>query len=216
MKYSDQILENKTFKVVKEILYNITLAICIMLMGVLVLVYGFKYQLFNVMSDSQAPIFRENDMVIVKEQDKYVKGDILQFDYNGTPTAHRLILVYPSGGITYYICHGDNVQSTRYKKESNEWLSKWEDESAYIEGLLESGQETIQSLKDNRIDYGVLQIVTESKINGKVVKHIDNLGIVVKYIQEHYILLATLIGAIWCISYVVQNESETKRSLRLF
>ena len=58
MHYNDQILENKPFNFFKQLMYNIALAICIMLVGVLILVYGFKFRLYEVLSDSQYPYFK--------------------------------------------------------------------------------------------------------------------------------------------------------------
>ena len=66
MNYSDQILENKAFNFFKQLTYNIALALCIMLVGVLVMVYGFGFKLYEVLSPSQAPYFTTGDMVIVK------------------------------------------------------------------------------------------------------------------------------------------------------
>ncbi len=46
MNYNDQILENKSFNFFKQLMYNLALSICIMLVGVLILVYGFKFALY--------------------------------------------------------------------------------------------------------------------------------------------------------------------------
>ena len=48
MNYKDDILENKAFNLFKQLIYNLALAICIMLVGVLVCTYGFNYELYVV------------------------------------------------------------------------------------------------------------------------------------------------------------------------
>ena len=83
MNYSDEILENKSFNFFKQLMYNIVVAICIILAVCLILVYGFKFRPYEVLSNSQAPYFTVGDMVIVKGQDSYEVGDIIKFDHNG-------------------------------------------------------------------------------------------------------------------------------------
>lgn len=214
MNYSNQILENKMFNIIKEVLYNIMLAVCIMLVGVLILVWGFKFQLNNVWSDSQAPYFTKGDMVIIKAKNDYEVGDIVKFiESDGTPVTHRLVCVHKTGGQTYYICHGDNVQSTMWGEvPTATYKSKWEDEAEYIKTQLETGAISINDLKKDTL----VQVVSRSQIEGEIVNHIKGMGYVVEYIQEHKWLLIALVGAIWCVSFVVKNELEIKRSLRLF
>ena len=214
MKYSNQLLENKMFKIIKEIVYNIALAICIMLVGVLIIVYGFKFKLNNVLSDSQYPYFKAGDMVIIKEQSEYVEGDIVKFyDSNGTPVAHRLVCIYSTGGQTYYICHGDNNQSIMYERvPGSQYYSYWEDEAEYIEKQLMAGELTINELKDE----DEVQVISASQIEGKVINHLNGMGYAVDYIKNHAALLAALVAAVWCVTAVSQNEIEIKRSLRLF
>ena len=79
MNYNDQILENKTFNFFKQLMYNIALALCIMLVGVLIMVYGFKIRLYEVLSDSQYPVFKKGDMVVVVPQKEYKVGDIISY-----------------------------------------------------------------------------------------------------------------------------------------
>ena len=146
MHYNDQILENKPFNFFKQLMYNIALAICIMLVGVLILVYGFKFRLYEVLSDSQYPYFKTGDMVIVKAQDNYEAGDIIKFNNNGLAVTHRLLAIVEEGGKTYYVCHGDNVQSAN--PNSTTYTAKWEDDKAYIDSLKEQGM-TIQQIVDN-------------------------------------------------------------------
>ena len=207
MNYSDQILENKAFNLFKQLMYNLAVAICIMLLGVLVLVYGFKFKLYNVESDSQAPFYVKGDMVVVKAQDSYEIGEILKFDHNGLPTTHRLIYIMQENGKTYYIFHGDAVNEL----DGSEVDYKWEDDSAYVKNLVEKEDYTISQLSKD----ATIQCHTFDKIEGKVVAWAKNYGAYFTFIKEHYMLFIALVAGIWCISSLVQNELEMKRSLRL-
>ena len=207
MNYSDQILENKAFNLFKQLMYNLAVAICVMLLGVLVLVYGFKFKLYNVESDSQAPFYVKGDMVVVKAQESYEIGEILKFDHNGLPTTHRLIYVMQESGKTYYVFHGDAVNDL----DGSEVDYKWEDDSAYVKNLVENENYTISQLSKD----ATIQCHTFDKIEGKVVAWAKNYGAYFTFIKEHYMLFIALVAGIWCISSVVQNELEMKRSLRL-
>lgn len=207
MNYSDQILENKAFNLFKQLMYNLAVAICIMLLGVLVLVYGFKFKLYNVESDSQAPFYVKGDMVVVKAQDSYEIGEILKFDHNGLPTTHRLIYIMEDSGKTYYVFHGDAVNDL----DGSEVDYKWEDDSAYVKNLVENEHYTVSQLSKD----ATIQCHTLDKIEGKVVAYASNYGAYFTFIKEHYMLFIALVAGIWCISSLVQNELEMKRSLRL-
>ncbi len=213
MNYNDEILENKAFNFFKQLMYNIALAICIMLVGVLVLTYGFKYNLYSVESGSQRPYIMEGDMVVVKAQKEYKVGDMIKFDTTSTksyPTTHRLIAIMKdSNGVTRYICHGDNVQDL----DGSQADQKYDDDIAYIENLREQGKDF------NAIVVAcgsLIQAPTFDQIDGKVVNHLDNYGTYFQFIKSHYMLLIALVAGIWCISSVVQNELDMKKSRRLF
>lgn len=208
MNYNDQILENKPFNFFKQLMYNIALAICIMLVGVLIMVYGFKFRLYEVLSDSQAPEFVQGDMVIVKAQKEYVYGDIIKFN-TSIPVTHRLIAVIEEGGTTYYVCHGDNVQSVNPANGADTAL--WTEDAAYVQELVDQGKtlDEIKGLTQN------VQITTIDKIEGSVIAHIDNYGTYFNFIQSHWGLLVALVAGIWCVSNVVQNEIDIKKSRRL-
>lgn len=130
-------LDNKEFKFFKQLMYNIALAICIMLLGVLAMTYVFKYELYEVLSDSQYPVFKSGDLVVVKAQKEYKIGDIINFQTErNVGVTHRLVGVVEEGSTTYYLCHGDNVQSavrpSEYERfyrivitENNEEFSKY-------------------------------------------------------------------------------------------
>lgn len=208
MNYNDQILENKAFNFFKQLMYNIALAICIMLVGVLIMVYGFKIRLYEVLSDSQAPYFVKGDMVVVKPQKEYKVGDIVKFDTSISVT-HRLIAIVEDGGTDYYICHGDNVQSVDKTKGTD--TANWKDDSAYIQAMIDEGK-NLDYIKANTQN---VQIVTLNQIEGTVITHIDNYGTYFQFIKDHSMLLIALVAGIWCISSTVQNEIDIKRCRRL-
>lgn len=211
MNYNDEILENKAFNFFKQLMYNIALSVCIVLLGVLVLVYGFGFQLFEVISNSQAPYFVRGDMVIVKKQDDYKVGDIILFKNEGMNISHRLIAIHKEAdGTVYYICHGDNVQSA--DPTSEEVVVHWKKDAEYLEQYLAK----YGTIRQENSEYPKnIQKPTKDQIGGKVVNHIDNLGSIVAFIKEHYLLVVAIVAGIWCVTNVVQNEIENKKMRRL-
>lgn len=211
MNYKDDILENKAFKFFKQLMYNIALAICIMLVGVLIMVYGFKFRLYEVLSDSQAPIFREHDLVVVKAQKEYRVGDIIKFD-TSIPVTHRLIAIYPDAygkGNHAYICHGDAVPSANPDNGNNN--VKWEEDAAYVQSMIDAGKDLTYIAENTNNE----QIIKISQVEGKVIAHLDNYGVKIQFVKTHYMLFIALVAGIWCISGVVQNELDLKRCRRL-
>ena len=210
MNYSDEILENKSFNFFKQLMYNIVVAICIILAVCLILVYGFKFRPYEVLSNSQAPYFTVGDMVIVKGQDSYEVGDIIKFDHNGVPTTHRLIAIKEYQGTTYYICHGDNVQNTDGSYDHD---YQWE-----IDRLADMTYEEILNGTDENDTKLVInvQIVTEADIEGKVVASLNNWGSYFSFINAHKLLIIEIIVSVWCVSATVQNELDIRRTRRLF
>ena len=210
MYYSDEILENKSFNFFKQLMYNIVVAICIILAVCLILVYGFKFRPYEVLSNSQAPYFTVGDMVIVKGQDSYEVGDIIKFDHNGVPTTHRLIAIKEYQGTTYYICHGDNVQNTDGSYDHD---YQWE-----IDRLADMTYEEILNGTDENDTKLVInvQIVTEADIEGKVVASLNNWGSYFSFINAHKLLIIAIIVSVWCVSATVQNELDIRRTRRLF
>ena len=206
MNYNDQILENKAFGFFKQLMYNLALAICVMLGVVLILVMGFKFQLYEVLSASQAPLFTTGDMVIVRTAREYKVGDILTFQQNGSIVTHRLIAIEDNGTSKIYYCHGDNVQSAN--PNATEYIVPWQEDSAYVQGLINSNQ-SVNGKTQN------VQTVSEGQIKGKVINHINNYGTYVKFIKDHYMLFIALVAGIWCISSVTTNELDIKRAKRL-
>ena len=211
MNYNDTILENKAFNFFKQLMYNFALAICIMLVGVLIMVYGFKFKLYEVLTGSEEPYLPVGCMVVVKAQDEYKVGDIIKFDLSSTkkyPTAHRLIAKLEENGTTYYICHGDNVQNVDGTYSTN---SDWKDDAQYVQNLIDNKC----TLSEISAQSKNIQTPTAAQVEGKVINHINNFGTYVNFVKEHVMLVIVLIAGIWCISSTVQNEIEIKKSRRL-
>lgn len=206
MNYNDQILENKAFNFFKQLMYNIALAICIMLVGVLIAVYVFKYNLYKVQSPSEAPHLNVGDVVVVKAQDEYKVGDLIKFDEANYPTTHRLIGIMKQGNTTYYICHGDNVDNLDGTEKTE---SDWKDDAKFIQNLID------QNVSITEIQSYNVQTPTEKEVEGKVVATMRGYGTYIEFIKEHYMLFISLVAGIWCISSVVQNEIDMKKSRRL-
>lgn len=216
MSYNDQILENKAFNFFKQLMYNIALSICLILLATLLSVWIFKLGLYRVESDSEAPYFYRGDMVAVLPQDEYKVGDIITFREHGigggySLTTHRYIATLKtSDGNTYYICHGDAVQSA---DPSQEELRKWQDEAAFIQGVIDDNPGITLATLDTKIRN--CQYPTIRDIEGEVVFSLSNYGTYITFIKDHSMLFIVMIVGIWVVSSVIQNEIEMKRSWRL-
>lgn len=201
MNYNDQILENKTFKFVKQLVYNLAVAICIVLAFCLLMVYAFHYRPYNVLTASMHPAIKVGDMVIVHKENEYKVGDVLKFDQTETselPTVHRLIGIKDNT----YICHGDNVG---YQYSAN---SSWEEERDAIKD---------KSLAEVKSEASALyQYVTIDQIEGKVIGVAKNYGTYINFVADHKVLFITIVLGLWCITSVAQNEIELRRAKRLF
>ena len=191
MNYSDTLNENKAFKFFKQLTYNISVAILIILFFTLILVYGFKFQLYNVLSDSQAPYFFRGDMVVAKPEDDYYVGDIIKFTHSDTfPVVHRLVGKVNHNGKTYYVCHGDAVATSNPHK--NGQILTWEEESEFIQSLTYAqirGEENIDGLK---IHTSQIQVVEKSSIDGKVLCSFKNYGTYITFIKDHSLLVTIM------------------------
>ncbi len=217
MNYNDQILENKAFNFVKQLMYNIALSLCIMLIGVLLMVYGLGFKLYEVMSGSEEPYLPVGCMAIVKAQDDYKVGDIITFE-QGTRNpkmmvTHRLIAIYEENGKTIYVCHGDNVEPA--DPNATEDTVNWEHDSKYVQDFINNNGGKLPSTTTVTGYPKNIQKVESDKVEGKVVNHIDNLGSIVTFIKNHYVLVIGIVAGIWCVSSVLQNEIEMKKQRRL-
>ena len=210
MNYNDEILENKAFNIFKQVLFDIVLAICIMLAIALIFVYGFKFRPYEVLSDSMYPVFKTGDMVIVKAQDNYEVGDIIKYDLRGSAVTHRLIAVKEHNGGKYYITHGDNVQSPNVENGEDP-VDDWKIDAQFFED-----KEYSDIVVNGTKQYPNIDVLEISDIEGKVVTSISNYGTYVNFIAEHKLLVIAMIIAIWCVCATVQNEIEMKKTRRIW
>ena len=205
MNYNDQILEDKVFNFVKQLMFNIGIVICIVFGGLLILIFGFKFGVYEVLSNSQAPIFVKGDLVVTKPEKEYKIGDIIKFDFHGKPVTHRLIAISKDGSI--YYCHGDNVVSVN--PDNGSTIVDWQEDSKYLQGLIDDG---VSLNSGNSRDY---QAVTKQQIKGKVILDLDGLGSVFGFVKNHIVLCVLIISGIWCVYTVAENELEYKKLRRL-
>lgn len=199
MNYNDQILENKAFKFVKQLFYNIAISVVIVLAVCLLFVYAFHYMPYKVLTGSMYPSIKVGDMVVVHKSNEYKVGDVLKFDQTETaqlPTVHRLVAIKDGK----YICHGDNVD---YSFSTNE---SWKEEADALSNM------TLAEIQSGSHNY---QYVDAEDIEGKVVTTLANYGTYLDFIAQHKILFITIILGLWCFTYVVQTELEIKRARRL-
>ena len=215
MKYINDIHENKAFSFFKQLIYNIALSICILLLLAIVCVYGFKFQLYGVLSDSQAPIFTEHDLMVAKAQDEYYVGDIIKFTDSGINVTHRLVFkVEDTDGKTWYICHGDNAPSCNPYHTGGK--TNWEEERDFLSGLTTDqimGRTGIEKDSTQKMLVNV-QRVEKKDIQGKYLFHFKNYALYFNFIKEHALLFITIVVGIWCINNVIQNEIDMKIARR--
>lgn len=201
MNYNDQILENKTFKFVKQLIFNLALSVCIVLAVCLVFAYAFNYRAYNVLTGSMEPSIQIGDLVVVHKADEYKVGDVLKFDQTETstlPTVHRIIAIKDGT----YVCHGDNVQ----------YIYSLENQSQEEESQIASTKDLATLRTEGS---GIYQFVTIDQVEGKVVATLSNYGSYVTFISNHKVLFITIILGIWCFTYTISNEIEIKQAHRM-
>ena len=208
MNYNDTILDNKEFNIFKQLICYIAVALCIILAGCLVIVYGFGYKPYKVLTGSMAPIFVEDDIVVVKAKDEYKVGDILTFKQGNSLVTHRLVAIATkTTGEKVYLCHGDAVDSANPNWES--YSAPWEKDVEYLKTL------TNEELLNDTTKTVECQRISEAQIVGKVVTHIDDWGKYIDFISVHKFLIIGLIIGIWCVIETIQNEIWMKKTMRL-
>lgn len=205
MNYNDSILENKLFNFVKKLFYNIIISVCVLLFVALILVYGFKFRPYRVLTGSMTPVYCEGDIVVVKAQKSYNIGDTIKFDQNGYPVTHRIVAIVtnPNDNKTYYICHGDALRHVDGTPSG-----EWQYDADYLKDM------SYDEIKN--LDSAEVQFVTLNQIEGKVVIGLRRWGSYLSYISEHKLMFISMIIAIWCVSASVQNELEIGKYRRMF
>ena len=205
MNYNDRILENKAFTFFKQLMYYIVVAACIVLAGCLILVYGFGFRPYNVLTGSMAPTYPEDDLIIVKAQKEYNVGDPVTFNQSSgfTRVTHRIVAIVNVDGEDIYICYGDALGSL--KNENRGEIVPWREIVDYVNTLTDQEKLDLPNSQEVKLD----------QIEGKVVTHLPQIGVYIDFIGNHKLLVIAMIIAIWCISATIQNELEMKKSLRM-
>ena len=217
MKYNDTPFENKAFSFVRQLFYNIALAVCIILIGFLIATYGFKIQLYEVLSDSQYPVYRTGDLVLVTKTNDYKVGDILCFDYAGDlNVTHRIIYKgKDESGDTVYLVHGDALGSIQ--DGSNSTYVDWKENVKYLENrsYAEIKQMVANSeTSENNEKIFNCQMVKDENVKGEVVAKLTSYGTYINSIKSHAMLFIAILLGIWCIGGTIEIEMDIRRARR--
>ncbi len=209
MKYNDSILENKAFDIFKQLLYYIVLSICIVLAGCLLMVYGFRFRPYNILTGSMTPVYCVGDLVVVKAEKEYKVGDVLKFSQSANlPTVHRLLAIKKIEGNTYYLCHGDAVQAV---DGSDSTKYTWQEQADIIKNIDMSNM----TYKEATSKVVNVQFVRSSEIEGRVITSLKQWGAKLTFISEHKLLFIAMVIALWCVTSSIQNELDVRKARRL-
>lgn len=109
MRYSSDVKEVKEFTMARSVMYNLVLSIFITLVLGVIAIYVFSLRLDIVLSDSMAPTFYKDDIVVIKPCNDYKVGDMIEFRTAAKePVCHRITQKTGSGNSAVYITKGDN------------------------------------------------------------------------------------------------------------
>lgn len=200
-----ELLKSKIFNFSKQLLCNLIYSICIVGLVALFIVHFFNYAIYDVFSNSQYPTIKQGDLVVVKYQPNYSVGDIVKFHdlQTGLPIVHRVISIKKSGLSTYFICHGDNVQSVAnfvLQDEQIPYVLSWKKDSEFVENL------TLEEIKTKAKD--VVQIVEVSKIEGKVVATLKGVGFVFRSLKKYCLHIVLSVFIVWKVGDLLMLNIE--------
>ncbi|MBQ8430716.1 MAG: signal peptidase I [Clostridia bacterium] len=141
MKYTSNLKEFKEWTLTKRIAYNFVLAIlCTLVLGVLA-INIFNIRLDEVLSDSMAPVFTDQDIVLIKSQDSYEIHDIIEYRKDGINVTHRIVDYDPETGI--YTTKGEHHGA------ADDATIKKEDINGKVIGIWNNGRAVYNGIKDN-------------------------------------------------------------------
>lgn len=111
MNYSSDMKESKEYRLAKTFLYNLVLSIFITIALGVISVFIFDLRLDVVLSDSMAPKFYKDDIVIIKEFKEYEEKDIVEYQISkySKPVTHRIVSKTGTGKDAVYLTKGDNA-----------------------------------------------------------------------------------------------------------
>ena len=205
MNYNAEMLESKIFNFLKQLIRNMILSICVVVLVALLIVHFFNFAIYDVFSDSMVPEFETGDLIVVKKQKEYYVGNVVKFNdlETGLPITHRIVAIKNKSGVEYYVCHGDNVESvtSRIKKDGAYCLN-WEEDSTNIRLL--SLEEIVYYADD------VVQIVKKEQIEGRVVGKFRRISNYLQFIKRYKIIIIASVLCVWkCVDFV-ENSSDKK------
>lgn len=145
MKYTSDIKEIKEFGLAKSVLYNFVLSIFITLALAVIAIYAFGLRLDIVLSDSMAPEFVKDDIVIIRAFDDYNIGDIVEYqmDKVSKPVTHRITKKEGSGKNAVFTTQGDATASEDFSEV------KYSQINGKVIGIIEDGNDTYKFVKSN-------------------------------------------------------------------
>ena len=117
MNYNSEHKHVKEWELTKKIAYNFVLAMFVTLVILVLSIKIFNLRLDEVLSDSMYPVFSQKDIVVIKPQDEYKKGDIIEYKKGNILITHRIQSYDPETGI--YITKGEfyNAPDEPVKKD---------------------------------------------------------------------------------------------------
>ena len=160
-----KMLNYKVFNFLKRLLYNSFMAGCIAIIAAFIVVHFSNCAISVVLSESMFPQITTGDVLLIKKQQTYQVGDVVQFDdeMTGLNITHRIIDIKEISGEKYFICHGDNEISVKYfyLNSKKDYLD-WKEDSIFLQNL------TLEEIQKHLNDY--VQIVRIPQMRGKVVE----------------------------------------------
>lgn len=160
-----KMLNYNMFNFLKRLLYNGFIAGCIAIITAFMVVHFSNCAISVVLSESMFPQITTGDVLLIKKEQAYQVGEVIQFEdeLTGLNITHRIIDIKEISGEKYFICHGDNEISVKYfylndKEECLDWI----EDSRFLKKL------TLEDIRENLTDY--VQIVRIPQVRGRVVE----------------------------------------------
>jgi signal peptidase len=128
-KPKEKTLVSKVANIISSVVLVFSILICVLVITSMKSSTGvaniFGYSFLSVKSNSMTPVFKENDLIIVrvtKPDDRFGVGDIVSFiDYDAASrrfvNTHRIVKVASADGVNLYTTKGDNAPQEDAKKK---------------------------------------------------------------------------------------------------
>ena len=106
MNYNSELKVFKEWEITKKVVYNLVLSMFITLVLLVITINIFGLRLDEVLSDSMYPVFSDQDIVVIKPQDDYEIGDIIEYKKGNTLVTHRIVAYDETTGL--YTTRGEH------------------------------------------------------------------------------------------------------------